>query len=139
MVHVPRSTIRLNKAVRVLPDSKAMVKRATKTWWSTTRAKVRIARRRMARRHREKTVSTSWAHHRYLWVARSRRKYHRHHLEVALAAMRARLRPKRWKNVRNQRHRSRNRSLRRRQVRCYSRFVKVKTDRKKQRSGNKRV
>jgi len=84
-----------------------------------TRAKVRPAQRRMAQRHREKTVSTSWVHPPCLWAVKWKRRYRHHRLEVAPAATRVRPRPKRWKNARNQRRRSRNQSHRRRQVWYY--------------------
>lgn len=97
-----------NKAVHVFPDSKAMVKRATRTWWLTTRARGRRALRRMAQRRQERTDSTNSALPRCLYPAKWRKKFRHHRREAAQAATQAHPRLRRWKNERNRRRLSRN-------------------------------
>lgn len=106
-----------NKAVHVFPDSKAMVKRATRIWWLTTRARGRRAPRRMAQRRQGRTGSTNSAHPRCLWAARWRKKSRHRRREAARAATRAHPRLRRWKKEKNRLRLSRNPS-RPRQLVC---------------------
>lgn len=97
-----------NKAVHVFPDSKAMVKRATRTWWLMTPARGRRALRRMAQRRQEKMGLTNSALPRCLWAAKWRKKSRHHRREAARAVTRAHPRLRRWKNEKNRLRLSRN-------------------------------